>query len=141
MKKLLILSLLFSVFVISWCASTSTTSQTTTSTTTQTNTQPSSSETQQREPVFVNIKYRNDRVDVSWFEYANTAGSSFIRGAWYDRGEQYMVINLNGTNYHYCEFPSYVWNEFKWASSFGSHYNNFIKWNYDCRINYLPSYR
>ena len=91
---------------------------------------------------YINIKYRNDAVDIgnSRFEYLNTSGSSFIRGAWYDDDNQYMVINLRGTYYHYCGLPKATWSSFKTVSSFGSYYNDNIYENYDCRVNYLPSY-
>ena len=63
-----------------------------------------------------------------------------VRGAWYDDENQYMVINLNGTYYHYCGMPESVWNTYEKANSFGSSYNAYIKGNYDCRDNYVPQY-
>lgn len=132
MRKIIVLFLLSTTLILVWCSS-----QTNINTDTQS---ASDSQIQQREPVFVNIKYRSDPVDVAWFEYLNTSSSSLVRWAWYDSDEQYMIINLNGTNYHYCEFPSWIRDDFKDTSSFGTYYTRFIKWNYDCRINYLPSY-
>lgn len=91
---------------------------------------------------YVDIKYRDNNVNVadSRFEHLDTSNSSFIRDAWYDSSNQYMVIDLNGTKYHYCEMPEQAWSSFKRAQSFGSHYNNKIKGNYDCRINRVPDY-
>ncbi len=91
---------------------------------------------------YVEIKYREDKVDISHsrWEYLDTSKSSWIRGAWYDKGNQYMIINLNGTRYHFCELPSSTWNRYKKAESFGSDYNEYIKGNYDCRIYYTPEY-
>jgi len=89
---------------------------------------------------YVDVRYRNDPVDVASFEYLNTSRSSWVRGAWYDADNQYMIINLQGTNYHYCGMPSSAWRSFKSASSFGSHYNAFIKSNYDCQYNHPPDY-
>lgn len=91
---------------------------------------------------FVTIKYRNDPVDLANpdFEYLDTSGSSFIRGAWYDSSNQYMVIKLDDTYYHYCDMPSSAWNQFQSASSFGTHYKSYIKGNYDCRKSHIPDY-
>lgn len=91
---------------------------------------------------YVNIKYRTDTVDIGakYFESLNTSKSSFIRGAWYDSGNKYMVINLNGTYYHYCGLPSNTWSSFKVANSFGTYYNKSIKGSYDCRVNFVPNY-
>lgn len=93
-------------------------------------------------PHYVNIKYRTDRVDVNngSFQHFNTTRSSLVEDAWYDPGNNYMIIDLNGTNYHYCGMPVQVWNNFKEASSLGTYYNASIKGNYDCRINRVPSY-
>lgn len=89
---------------------------------------------------YVDVKYRNDPVDVSNFEYLNTSRSSWVRGAWYDAANQYMIINLQGTNYHYCDMPSSAWRSFKSTSSSGNHYNAYIKSSYDCQYNYLSHY-
>ncbi len=88
----------------------------------------------------VNIKYREDPVDVAGFDYLNTPRSSFVRGAWYDSDNQYMIINLNGTNYHYCGLPKSTWRKFSRSDSFGRSYNQTIKNRYDCRINPVPNY-
>ena len=91
---------------------------------------------------YVQVKYREDAVDIGdpAFEYVNTSRSSFIRGAWYDEGNQYMVISLSGTNYHYCGLPTSIWNQFRRADSFGKTYNRIIKGKYDCRRGYVPDY-
>jgi len=89
---------------------------------------------------YVDIKYRDDDVDIASFEKLNTSGSSLVKGAWYDNSNEYMVINLSGIYYHYCSMPSSVWYQFKKANSFGSDYNSYVKGNYDCRYNYMPNY-
>ena len=87
------------------------------------------------------IKYRPDPVDIDkpYFEYFNTS-SSFIRDAWYDKANKYMIVNLAGTNYHYCGLDSSTWQEFKNAESYGSFYRSTIKGNFDCRIFPVPEY-
>lgn len=73
------------------------------------------------------------------FEYFPTS-SSFVNGLWYDQSNQYMIILLNSTYYHYCRLPLSEWRSFKSADSFGTYYNQRIKGNYDCRQGYVPSY-
>lgn len=91
---------------------------------------------------FVIIKYRSNKVDIvdPRFETVDTSESSFVRGAWYDAGNSYMVINLSGTYYHYCGMPSGIWEGFKGAGSFGSYYNSVINGRFDCRYNPVPEY-
>lgn len=83
---------------------------------------------------FIKVKYKEDSVDLAdpRFEYLDTTGSEFIFGAWYDDDEQYMIINLNGTYYHYCGMPGSVWDDFRNAETFGGFYNKWIKGNYAC---------
>ena len=90
----------------------------------------------------VDIKYRDDDVNLSnsAFEYLNTSRSSFVNGAWYDDDNQYMIIRLDDTYYHYCGLPSGVWEDFEKAQSFGSEYNKEITGRYDCRDAYVPIY-
>lgn len=91
---------------------------------------------------FVKVKYRDDAVNISdprWDKLINKE-STFVDGAWYDVANEYMIINLNGTYYHYCGLPTSIWAQFNNASSYGSYYNQNIKGNYDCRIYRVPSY-
>ena len=92
---------------------------------------------------YVNVKYRDDPVDIGHprFDYLDTSKSSFIRGAWYDEDNGYMIIKLNITYYHYCGLLPDIWSDFKKAGSFGTYYNIYIKGNYDCRCNYVPKYK
>ncbi|MCP3910065.1 MAG: KTSC domain-containing protein [Actinomycetia bacterium] len=67
--------------------------------------------------------------------------SSLVKAAWYDTSNDYLVINLQGTNYYYCAFPSSSWSGLKSADSMGSCYLDRIKGNYDCRYEGLvPGY-
>lgn len=94
------------------------------------------------EPELVSVKYREDQVDLNNydFEYLDTSKSSFVRGAWYDFLEEYLVINLSGTYYHYCEVPVGLWEKFVYSDSFGSSYNQLLKGKYSCEGKDLPSY-
>ncbi len=92
---------------------------------------------------YVTIKYRDDAVDIdhSRFEYLNTSDSSFVHGAWYDEENGYMVIKLKETYYHYCGMPRSVWTSFRGVDSFGTYYTDSIKGDFDCRNNFIPSYK
>lgn len=91
---------------------------------------------------YVDIQYRKDPVNVEEpnFEYLNTSKSSFIKGAWYDKNNSYLIMNISGKYYHYCETPKSIWTGLEKASSFDSYYNANIKGNYDCREHTIPSY-
>ncbi len=133
MRKLVFL--LLSLIVLSSCSGT-------TSYTSDYSINNNTSKAESRYSDYVNIKYRKDSVDIAnlRFEELDTSKSSWIRDAWYDEDNQYMIINLNGTYYHYCGIPNSSWDTFKRANSFGSHYNSSIEGRYDCRTNYIPQY-
>jgi KTSC domain len=92
----------------------------------------------------VNVKYRGV-VDLAPFECTNTPRSSFIQRVCYDKAQSYMLINLTGTYYHYCELPSATFEAFMVAPSMGQFYNQNIKGTgsdgpYDCRTHRVPAY-
>ena len=91
---------------------------------------------------YVDIKYRDTPVNLASanFEYLDTDKSSFIRGAWYDKRNEYMVIKLNDVYYHYCGVPESVWKDFKQAESFGRYFNQAIKEEYEYRDCNGPNY-
>lgn len=91
---------------------------------------------------FVNVKYRADPVDIAapYFESLGRSDSSVVGGAWFDSGNEYLVINLQGTIYHYCGIGSSIWNSLKSAESMGSYFQDYIKGNYDCRVFPVPVY-
>lgn len=91
---------------------------------------------------FVSIKYREDEVDTAnpAFEELNRDDSSFIGAGWYDPSEEYMILDLNGTYYQYCNLPEEVWEEFKYADSLGKYYNASIKGDYSCQGISVPEY-
>ena len=67
----------------------------------------------------VDVKYRGP-VDLKTFECRDTPRSSFIQRVCYDKPQSYMIINLKGTYYHYCELPSATFDSFMVAPSMGS---------------------
>jgi hypothetical protein len=92
----------------------------------------------------VNVKYRGS-VDLKPFTCADTPQSSFIQRVCYDKTQSYMLINLRGTYYHYCELPPATFDAFMGAPSMGEFYNQNIKGSgsdgpYDCRTHKIPQY-
>lgn len=92
----------------------------------------------------VNVKYRGS-VDLKPFACTDTPQSSFIQRVCYDKTQGYMLINLRGTYYHYCEMPPAIFDAFASASSMGQFYNQKIKGSgsdgpFDCRTHRVPTY-
>ena len=97
---------------------------------------------QQWTPNYVNVKYRADPVDIAapYFESLGRSDSSVVEGAWFDSENEYLVINLQGTVYHYCGIGSSTWSSLKSAESMGSYFQDSIKGNFDCRVFPVPAY-
>ena len=92
----------------------------------------------------VDVKYRAP-VDLKTFVCTDTPRSSFIQRVCYDKGQSYMLINLRGTFYHYCELPVATYDALMAAPSLGQFYNQTIKGTgkdgpYDCRTHRIPKY-
>lgn len=136
MKKILFLLLSLFIFTLVWCSS-----WVNDQTNLNAETVESYNNIVYKKPAqYISVKYRDTMVDVSTFEYLNTSKSSWIKWAWYDIENEYMIINLDWVNYHYCGFPDNVWSSFENAVSFWKYYNSYIKWKYDCRNWYVPNY-
>jgi hypothetical protein len=67
----------------------------------------------------VDVKYRGP-VDLKPFDCADIMRSSFIRRVCYDQANEYMLISLNGTYYHYCQIDSETVTALKTADSMGA---------------------
>ncbi len=90
---------------------------------------------------YVNVKYRDDKVNISASNFEPLDKSdSIVKGAWYDRVNEYLVIKLGSTYYHYCGMPSSAWSGLKSSASLDEYYQQAIKGNFDCRENPIPSY-
>jgi hypothetical protein len=66
--------------------------------------------------------------------------SSFIERVCYDAANTYMLINLKGTWYHYCEIDQGTVSGLLAAESMGRYYNAEIKGRFDCRTHRVPAY-
>ncbi len=86
------------------------------------------------------VKYRGP-VDLKPFGCQAVSRSSLVKRVCYDQREQYMIINLQGTYYHYCEIDAGTVSALLSASSMGRYYQRNIKGNFDCRIRRVPPYK
>ncbi len=86
----------------------------------------------------VYVKYRG-YVDLKSFDCTDIVRSSFINRVCYDRRNEYMLISLNGTFYHYCEIHAGTVSSLLSAPSMGTFYNANIKGNFDCRVHQVPA--
>ena len=92
----------------------------------------------------VDVKYRGI-VDLKPFVCTDITRSSFIQRVCYDKAQSYMLIDLRGTYYHYCELPAAILEAFMAAPSMGQFFNQNIKGSgsdgpYDCRTHRIPTY-
>lgn len=85
------------------------------------------------------VKYRGP-VDLSHFDCQNISRSSVVKRLCYDAQERYVIVNLTGTYYHYCEVPPDKVAAWKQAASMGQYYNAEIKGRFDCRNSRVPAY-
>jgi len=85
------------------------------------------------------VKYRG-LVDLTPFHCDWIERSTLVKRLCYDAKEQYVVVNLTGTYYHYCEVPAGIVNDWLAAESMGRFYNAIVKGRFDCRQNRVPSY-
>ncbi len=91
----------------------------------------------------VDVRYRG-QVDLKPFNCKDTV-SSLVNRVCYDEKNQYVVVLLKNTYYHYCEMPKAILDAFLAAESLGRFYNANIKGTgkdgpYDCRTHKMPTY-
>ena len=86
------------------------------------------------------VKYRGP-VDLAPFNCEWVTRSSLVKRLCYDSHEQYVIVNLTGTYYHYCEMPPDVVAAWKQADSMGRFYNEQVKGQFDCRVHRIPPYK
>jgi hypothetical protein len=92
----------------------------------------------------IDVKYYGP-LDLKSFACSDITRSSFINRACYDKAKQFMVVQLNGTYYPYCEMQAATYDAFLNASSMGQYYNANIKGSgkdgpFDCRTHAVPKY-
>ena len=92
----------------------------------------------------VTVKYRGS-VPLDTFQCATIERSSLVQRICYDAVEQYMVILLKGTYYHYCEIVQGTVDALLGAASMGKYFKANIKSSgsdgpFDCRTHRVPEY-
>jgi hypothetical protein len=88
----------------------------------------------------VMVKYRGV-VDLKPFECEWYTRSSLVQRICFDARETYLLVNLNGTYYHYCEVPRSTVAAWRSADSLGRFYNQNVKGRFDCRVSRVPDYK
>jgi hypothetical protein len=89
----------------------------------------------------VYVKYRG-MVDVGngHLQSYNLKPSSLVQKIYYDPPNNYLIVSLNGTYYHYCGIPKNIVDRWISADSLGRFYGSYVKGNYDCRVYPVPEY-
>jgi hypothetical protein len=84
------------------------------------------------------VKYRGP-VDLGRFACESIHRSSLVQGVCYRSDASYLIVNLNGSYYHYCRVDSSIVRQFLAAPSMGRFFNQNIKGNFDCRLGGVPN--
>jgi hypothetical protein len=92
----------------------------------------------------VAVKYRGP-VPLDTFQCVAIDRSSFINRVCFDAAQEYMVILLTGTYYHYCEIDQGTVDALLAADSMGQYFQAHIKGSgmdgpFDCRTHRVPNY-
>lgn len=90
------------------------------------------------------VKYRGP-VSLDTFQCTDVQRSSLVKRVCYDELNEYMIISLNGTYYHYCEIDSTTVQGLLSAESMGRYFNTNIRGSgrdgpFDCRTHRVPEY-
>jgi len=91
----------------------------------------------------INVKYRDGAVNVdngNFVEF-DLKSSSLVKEIFYDQKNEYLLVRLKNTFYHYCSIPVVTVNNWISSPSLGKYYNANVNRNYDCRINPTPEYK
>ena len=87
------------------------------------------------------MKFRRSHVDVSGFDHFEFEDDDELPEAWYDAENEYLLLCLEDTVYHYTRVPADVWTELKGEEDAMSFYEMEIEGNYDARDGGVPSYK
>lgn len=78
----------------------------------------------------VYVKY-GGQVNLDQFDCRNTV-SSFVHRICFKQNDNYLVVLLNDTYYHYCGISNELFNQWISSQSKGRFYNAAIKGKYHC---------
>lgn len=86
----------------------------------------------------VDVKYRGP-VSLDTFDCAPIKASSLVKRLCYDEARAYLIVDLDGTYYHYCAVDPATVEAWRSAPSLGRYYNASIKGGaFDCRDHGVP---
>jgi hypothetical protein len=88
----------------------------------------------------VHIKYRDDDVDLGGFECHDVTKGAEVRRICYDKANDYLVLRLQNTYYHYCEIDEATVGGLQSADSPDDYYHASIRGQFDCRTHRVPKY-
>lgn len=94
------------------------------------------------EGCLLRVKYRDtDKVDICSDDFEKSEKKwDLVKWLWYDDKNKYLIIQLDDTNYHYCDFKSSDWKTIKSSKDIDAFYKSDIQWKYDCRSGIAPKY-
>lgn len=86
----------------------------------------------------VDVKYRGP-VSLDPFDCSPIKASSLVKRLCYDQDRSYLIVDLDGTYYHYCAVDPATVEAWRSAPSLGRFYNANIKGGaFDCRDHGVP---
>jgi hypothetical protein len=88
----------------------------------------------------VHIKYRDADVDLGKFECHDITKGPEVRRICYDKSNNYLVIKLQNTYYHYCEMDEATVKGLQGADSPDDYYHKSVRGHFDCRTHRIPQY-
>jgi hypothetical protein len=91
------------------------------------------------QPDKVVVEFRGE-LDLKPFACGDITEKSFVKRVCYDESNQYMLINLNGRYFHYCEIDQGTVAGLTGAQSPSQFYAAKVKGNFDCRTHRVPTY-
>jgi hypothetical protein len=91
------------------------------------------------QPDNVQVEFRGE-VELKPFVCSDISENSFVKRVCYDQSNQYMLINLNGRYFHYCEIDQGTVAGLIGAQSPSQFYTGNVKGNFDCRTHRVPAY-
>jgi len=80
----------------------------------------------------IEVKYRSSLVNVDDFTDYNLKRSSFVDEILYHKADQYLLVKLRSTFYHYCGVPYLTVQNWVKSDSLGTFYQRHIKGKFEC---------
>jgi hypothetical protein len=90
----------------------------------------------------IDVKFHDDSVNVDNgnFVEMDLISSSLVKEIFYDESNQYLLVRVKNTFYHYCNIPQKYIHDWIHASSLGRYYTDIIKGDFGCIGKSIPYY-